>query len=88
MKNQSPEVQLIFETREEAKNAFEEAMYISQESYNKIMEKAFIQWLSEQNVIIKENNYKKHHEGTTLACTCRDCVDYSKGLIDKEIINK
>ena len=43
---------LTFETMEEARNAFEESMYISQESYNQIMEKAFTQWLSEEKVTI------------------------------------
>ena len=56
MENPQPKERLTFETMEEARNAFEESMYISQESYNQIMEKAFTQWLSEEKVIIKELN--------------------------------
>jgi len=51
-KQEGGKERLTFETMEEARNAFEESMYISQESYNQIMEKAFNQWLSEEKVTI------------------------------------
>jgi hypothetical protein len=61
MKNQSPEVQLIFETREEAFNYFQDNIYKPEpnnelDTIEQIIDdnlKKEAQWLSENKVIIK-----------------------------------